>query len=678
MQRKGWLLGLGVLGALAVACGVEPGEEWESEEDPLVAAAGSDAPIAVPREGTVLLELSQPSLVSAIEAKGFRFEQHFGVADASGNDALQAKAPLYRFIVDDLGGDLDAKQAKDPKLSTQVSNKVTRILDKGWLSASYARFELTGVLNRLDRLSMGGASDTCGEVRFLYRLAYSKPKTAGAVSYSRLPVVANVVYDVPRGRSESLADCQAVAKEWLMPSGMSGGAAYVSYLTDTVFPLARLRLKQIEINAQVLRTPSESKTDMGGQAEYAFRIYTTEGGRPAFVPLENTPDVDRIRKDPALKTELARWIGEHAAEIDRGTAIMPTKFSAAKVSAFSTFGSARLANKPFTRLFYDAATKSAPDLGTVDLASAKYLGNTAGLLARLDDMSCSGCHQGGRSVAGFHFLGEDHLSRSHVLNVARVGRSPHLTEDLIRRKAFVEALARGESPPAFRGVSFATATPDRQAPRGAPCLLPEGAAALKRTAGCADGLVCMGMTKNPNVALDLGQCLPALKGSGDRATFTTEFAGLPCLSGTVDDAADPLDDTLATKQIACRTPSGGQGYTCRPPSIGVPGGLCYRQCGDGNVARDAKHELCAYAGGKEFDECAGQNDFSSCLTGAIKSGLREACDEDEPCREDYICQRFIKARPTPPEAPRDGRGYCVPTYFLFQVRADGHPNPTPH
>jgi hypothetical protein len=38
------------------------------------------------------------------------------------------------------------------------------------------------------------------------------------------------------------------------------------------------------------------------------------------------------------------------------------------------------------------------------------------------------------------------------------------------------------------------------------------------------------------------------------------------------------------------------------------------------------------------------------------------CGEAAPCRDDYICAR------TPA-----GGGACVPPYFLFQLRVDGHP-----
>jgi len=38
-------------------------------------------------------------------------------------------------------------------------------------------------------------------------------------------------------------------------------------------------------------------------------------------------------------------------------------------------------------------------------------------------------------------------------------------------------------------------------------------------------------------------------------------------------------------------------------------------------------------------------------------------DQKTPCRDDYICaESFV------PE-----RGVCVPPYFLFQFRVDGHP-----
>jgi hypothetical protein len=39
-----------------------------------------------------------------------------------------------------------------------------------------------------------------------------------------------------------------------------------------------------------------------------------------------------------------------------------------------------------------------------------------------------------------------------------------------------------------------------------------------------------------------------------------------------------------------------------------------------------------------------------------------ACDADQPCRDDYLCAL------TPA-----GKGACLPPYFVFQMRVDGHP-----
>ena len=53
--------------------------------------------------------------------------------------------------------------------------------------APFADYALIGVINRLDRVVF--KSDSCGELRFLYRLEYEKDKRA-----SRLPMTINVVF----------------------------------------------------------------------------------------------------------------------------------------------------------------------------------------------------------------------------------------------------------------------------------------------------------------------------------------------------------------------------------------------------------------------------------------------------------------------------------------------------
>ncbi len=81
--------------------------------------------------------------------------------------------------------------------------------------------------------------------------------------------------------------------------------------------------------------------------------------------------------------------------------------------------------------------------------------------------------------------------------------------------------------------------------------------------------------------------------------------------------------------------------------------------------------------------------------------MLDSCHPGRLCREDYICQRFPSYNEisladyvrkkngklinnTQPEkirgdlireAVRRQVGFCVPTYFLFNMRIDGHPSP---
>lgn len=50
------------------------------------------------------------------------------------------------------------------------------------------------------------------------------------------------------------------------------------------------------------------------------------------------------------------------------------------------------------------------------------------------------------------------------------------------------------------------------------------------------------------------------------------------------------------------------------------------------------------------------------------AGLR-ACDKAHPCREDYICTAGYDDLPQ----AKPGEGTCIPPYFIFQFRVDGHP-----
>ena len=63
-----------------------------------------------------------------------------------------------------------------------------------------------------------------------------------------------------------------------------------------------------------------------------------------------------------------------------------------------------------------------------------------------------------------------------------------------------------------------------------------------------------------------------------------------------------------------------------------------------------------------FNQCVARGEpFTKCLAEETRpAGLRR-CDPDTPCRDDYLCARLAGST-----------GACLPPYFLFQMRVDGH------
>ena len=64
------------------------------------------------------------------------------------------------------------------------------------------------------------------------------------------------------------------------------------------------------------------------------------------------------------------------------------------------------------------------------------------------------------------------------------------------------------------------------------------------------------------------------------------YSGLPCLQGEVTaNMSHPFKDSFPLTQFAAFAPKANAvDYTCRPPRIGVPGGLAYRRCDDKDKA----------------------------------------------------------------------------------------------
>ena len=119
-----------------------------------------------------------------------------------------------------------------------------RAFSSKWLSTSKAHYELVAVRNRSDRQSMrerSVAKDNCGEVRFIYRLAYNVDG-----SRSRLPFTTNMVYQVPLSNpSEPLKSCVAAAQKFKTPKSFQSAESYADWLASGPLNLKNLRIQAV-------------------------------------------------------------------------------------------------------------------------------------------------------------------------------------------------------------------------------------------------------------------------------------------------------------------------------------------------------------------------------------------------------------------------------------------------
>jgi hypothetical protein len=639
----------------------------------VAAAAVLLLPVAARADGPVTF-VDDPKILAALEERGFAFAGIFGIEGKDDLATLETQSGAYKTIVETIASDVAALRAEmkagGRQLYEVTDGNVGRVIDMRWFTTNAARFRLVGVVNRLDRRDFSAirGEQGCGEVRFIYRLAYAFRKKGKLLS-SRLPVNFNAVFSAG---ADADGGCTGVAGRW---TPLVDESVDVGWLTGGPLEKAELRFKQLELNAQVVRFPSGQETEFGGQAAYLMRIFGLEGGTVVEKGLENTPDKPRIAADAALKQQLVDYIKANAVGIDLGVYEVPEPLLARKVISWSTFGSVRRANHPYGELL-------SPDaFAGVDFAPMRLLKSADALIERLDNGACQGCHQSG-STAGFHFIGLDD-EKSSPLNRIEVGLSPHFHAEQPRRIAWLQAVMEDREPQRFRPLSsapaadWANAEPAyKEAGIAMPCIIDEDAAAFGENWACGEGTVCTPIASATGTRMKFAQCLLPPKSKA-------MFSGHPCLTGEIaTNESQPFNDRMKiTGQFAAFAPDINRtDYTCRPPKIGVPGGLAYRACNDKDRSfanfkpgKRMPNEICGLVGGKKFDICVATNNFDQCLGGAVNRGNRPSCSADHFCREDYMCQAFPDD--TPGLAKVKGIGFCSPTYFVFQMRIDNHATP---
>jgi hypothetical protein len=567
------------------------------------------------------LLITDPGVLTALEARGLALHDVLASAGPE-TDRLFDASDRYRAFVGLVALDDSLARWRDPSAVVGLRGS-HRLFDPGWLDSPVTRFELAAVVNRIDRRHT--TTTGCGETRLVYRLAYGRG--AGG---SRLPMTLNVVLPQPD-------DCRAVGRKWL---ALERATDLAGALVGAGGPLAqRPEPMRFEVNFQSGRWPAGVRPSLGGHAEYVLRVFTLDRGEVQIGTLENTP-TQKLHFDEGAT--LRRWLGAHASEIDTGYAILPPEFLAERSVSVQPRGFVRYANRPFSQSVGDAPRA----FGALDFGSFESFSTPEGMLRRLDQMSCKGCHST-RSVAGFHILGADRAGTSPY-NAIAVGISPHLRGELPWRRRYLEATIAGDTVAARPFAERA----DGGGGVGAACGL--GDPTFARWT-CDPGLVCKERYHD-----GVGTCAPE---DGNHAGDGVE-------SGTMSEDRRGLNDVVRNVRVEPCLAIDGRPAEVARSADGFPGGMCYASCPTlGAIDGERICGTIPNGQGTEFDgftRCLAEHaqSFDVCLADDSHPVWLRRCDFDVPCRDDYLCVS-VPGGPT-------GQGACLPPYFLFQVRVDGH------
>lgn len=707
-----------------------------------------------------------------------------------------------------------------PTVESDLREQTANHLSPAFLTFAGASIELVGVVNRMDRqfnrdiVPERGKPLACGEISAIYRFGYKGSLNDGPTDdrnyQSRLPVTMNVVF--PAEPWSGSPDCRTVATRWRDYVAASRAGARPTDLVDQarqlVSSLKPSDIDRIELNMQGSRVPAADprSTDFGTLATYIIRVFRwnkvgSAKGYWAVSYLTNQIDRARLLGNPkgdknTCADQKGRAISRKAladylfsmddpkkdprarnafADVDLGLANIPIEFLACRAISVSPGGASRSANQPFWNDAKEPILTDAEITAAMDRYKARYpgtlsfVGNADEFRTRLNEASCSGCHQS-RAIAGFHFPGADRPGTAAV-NAIFLPGSAHFFGDQPRRMEIIDALAEwsDEKPVSLPRRLIATSYAARPQNRygvlrpmassgiqlvagwGGACLLSTKPGA-RREWGCEEGLgltcqpvfasanqpgigMCVGPRNAPAIgeAMQFGRVTTVAFGKDSYTRVdpkkptpentTISVANLPPLAGNTYIAShqEYYKGIGGIDRVSPETPEEHARRVLEQQTGGFPGGsLRLGQCTV--LPGEATCGLLASTG---FTTCLnevgeGERTAESCFRIYTSySGVR-ACDPANPCRDDYICmspmgytpanaktlydQRRV-ARETertslPSNDPRrkglnmkffgedmpdqnwlardDRRGICIPPYFVFQFKADGHvvpPNP---
>jgi hypothetical protein len=375
-------------------------------------------------------------------------------------------APVKKALDQDFEHYIARHKAELPNESIGVGpDYAFQLFDRAKLVSPDTRFVLSGIVNRMDRAYVGVGGQECGEIRLIYRLSQTNALAVGeAVVTPRLPMTLNVVLKAKGGATS----CGEIAKRWLAAGSFTArGTELAEKLTAPGGPLELIApedIARIETNLQIAHVPKSATRDF--RTDYLMKVFDFDAVSASFVeaPLENQIDRDRLLTDKDFARDFKAWLLDpaHFAELDRGTILIPDRFLVKGIFAPTPVGFAASNLQPAFGLVAGEDGTDHPLFSKEDVVRAlaeaaasgaklQNIRSVAGFERRLNDMTCSGCHQT-RGIGGFHFPGVDWMA-AKPSNSTVVPASPHFFGDQVRRRDILNAFASNKQPDFSRGFS---------------------------------------------------------------------------------------------------------------------------------------------------------------------------------------------------------------------------------
>jgi hypothetical protein len=435
--------------------------------------------------------------------------------------ALPSMVPVRNALDDEFDRYIARHKADLPNETIGVGSSYDfQLFDRTLLYSGDSRFVLAGIVNRMDRAYL--AEQNCGEIRLIYRLTRTGKIEAGDADTSpRLPMTLNIVL---KARGDNAIDgsgtavtCAEIARRWLAAgeSALSGVelAQQLTAKDGSLDLIGPENIDRIETNLQIAHAPKSALRDF--RTDYLLKVFHTNASSGIFEEstLENQIDRARILADENLRRDFKSWLLDpvHFSELDRGTILIPEQFLAKGAVAATPVGFAPSDLQPAFGLVQGEDATVDPVFRESDVVAAlkqaaergvtlQNIRSVAGFERRLNDMTCSGCHQT-RGIGGFHFPGVDWMAAKPD-NSTVVPASPHFFGDQIRRRDIITAMRDGRQPDYSRGFSSRPqlrgstelAGTEYQDGWGAHCYLPHANAAENdrsfKSWTCAEGLTC--------------------------------------------------------------------------------------------------------------------------------------------------------------------------------------------